>query len=160
MMNDWEARVKAFWKSADVGKPDATFAEMKRLVEELAEADPNGLFELASVHDFLGLAQSAVPLYEQSLRAGLAGLKREKAVIQLASSLRNLGRAAEAMDLLEQTAFGAETSLAAKAFLALAQLDSDSPRKALATALLNFYPEDGLYARSIRTYAQELARKG
>jgi hypothetical protein len=40
-----------------------------------------------------------VPLYWQALETGLTGERRRRAVIQLASSLRNLGRPAESVAL-------------------------------------------------------------
>ena len=159
MKSEWEERVAAFWQSADDSKVDETLAAMKRLVDELEVTNPLGLFEWASVHDFLGLEPEAIPLYKQALHSGLDGLKREQALIQLASSLRNVGKPAEAVALLESATFSAETEGAAKAFLALAHLDAGNPSKALSLALLELYPTGGLYERSIKFYATDLIER-
>jgi hypothetical protein len=156
MMSEWEDRVAAFWQSADDSKVDETLSEMKRLVEELEPTNPIGLFELASVHDFLGLEPEAIPIYKKALHSGLDGLKREQALIQLSSSLRNVGKPEEAVALLESSTFSVETEAAAKAFLALAHLDAGNPSKALSIALLGLYPAGGPYERSIKLYATDL----
>ena len=159
MKSEWEARVAEFWKSADDGKATEMLTKMKSLVSELEPNDPDGLFEWASVHDFLGLEVDAVPIYEQALKSGLTRLKNQKAVIQLASSLRNIGKANEAVVLLETHSFDDEMSVASKAFLALAYLDSGNPEKALGLALDEFYPAEAIYRRSIKSYAQELSER-
>jgi tetratricopeptide (TPR) repeat protein len=156
MVSEWEVHVAAFWRSADESKVDETLAAMKRLVDELDPSDPLGLFEWASVHDFLGLETEAIPIYQQALDSGLGGLTREKALIQLASSLRNVGKPDEAAAILESTTFSAQTAAAAKAFLSLARLDSGNAQEALSLALLEFYPAGGLYERSIKFYAADL----
>ena len=158
-MSEWEDRVAAFWQSADDSKVDETLSEMKRLVEELDPTNPIGLFEWASVHDFLGLEPEAIQIYKQALHSGLDGLKREKALIQLSSSLRNVGKPEEAVALLESSTFSVETGAAAKAFLALAHLDDGNASKALSIALLEFYPAGGLYERSIKFYATDLTER-
>jgi tetratricopeptide (TPR) repeat protein len=159
MMSEWENRIAAFWQSADDSKVDETLAEMQRLVEELEPTNPLGLFEWASVHDFLGLEPEAIPIYKQALHSGLDGLKREKALIQLASSLRIVGKPAEAVALLESATFSAETEGAAKAFLALAHWDAGNTSKAMSLALLEFYPSGGLYESSIKFYATDLIER-
>ena len=159
MKSEWEERVAAFWQSADDSKVDETLAAIKRLVDELEPTDPLGLFEWASVHDFLGLEPEAISIYKQAVHSGLDGLKREKAVIQLASSLRNVGKPSEAVALLESATFSVVTEGAAKAFLALAHLDAGNPSKAMSLALLEFYPSGGLYEWSIKFYATDLIER-
>lgn len=159
MVSEWEERVAAFWRSADDSKVDETLAAMKRLVDEIDPSDPLGLFEWASVHDFLGFETKAIPIYQQALDSGLAGLTREKALIQLSSSLRNVGKPDEAAEIIESTTFSAETATAAKAFLALAHFDSGKRSEALSLALLEFYPAGGLYERSIKLYATNLIER-
>ncbi|WP_197287434.1 tetratricopeptide repeat protein [Streptomyces apocyni] len=48
-------------------------------------------FELGCAHHSTGLPQQAVVRYRAALATGLTGVRRRRAVIQLASSLRNLG---------------------------------------------------------------------
>ena len=159
MKSKWEERVADFWKTVDDGKAAEMLAKMKSLVSELEPNDPDGLFEWASIHDFLGLEADAIPIYERALESGLTGLKSQKAVIQLASSLRNIGKASEAVVLLETNSFDDEMAVAAKAFLALAYLDSGNPEKALGLALGEFYPAEAIYGRSIKFYTEELGKR-
>ena len=156
MISDWEQRVAQFWATADDSQVELSLAQMKSLVEELDQENPDGMFEWASVHDFLGLELQAIPLYERALDLGLVGLKREKALIQLASSLRNVGRPDDAIAILEENEFGDETFLASRSFLALAMFDAGKPSEALRQTLEYLYPSDALYARSILFYARQL----
>jgi hypothetical protein len=71
-------RVADFWKSADNRKTAELLARMKTLVDELEPNHPDGLFEWASVHDFLGFEVEAVQIYEQALESGLTRLKSQK----------------------------------------------------------------------------------
>jgi len=64
---------------------------MDELVGELSKDDPVGLFERACSRDSTGRSDLAVPLYRSALAHGLSDLRRRRAVIQLASSLRNVG---------------------------------------------------------------------
>jgi tetratricopeptide (TPR) repeat protein len=157
MNSSWQDRVADFWRTADDSNVEETLAAMKMLVAELGETDARGAFELASVHDFLGLEQEAIPLYNKALELGLDGIAREKAVIQLASSLRNVDKPLEAIALLQSTYFSDEAQGAAKVFLALAKYDIGDKAEALRFAREESYPADGMYARSIKFYLAQLA---
>ena len=61
-------------------------------------------FEYAGTHDSAGHEADAVPLYEEALRLGLREPLRHRAQLQLASSLRNLGRHDEALAVVEDVA--------------------------------------------------------
>src|SRR5690625_5337648 len=118
--DDWENRITEFWKTADDTQPERMLEAMDALRQELPDSDPDALFEWASVHDFLGRESQAVPLYEQALNNGVAGARRCRAAVQLASSLRNVGRAQGACKLLADFEVSHETKPAAAAFRALA----------------------------------------
>src|SRR3954447_22151710 len=97
---EWEQRVAEAWASLD-DRPEADFlALIEKLVEELPPDDPAGLFERAAALDSTGHSDLAVPLYQRSLEAGATSERRRRAVIQMASSLRNLGRSEESVALL------------------------------------------------------------
>jgi tetratricopeptide (TPR) repeat protein len=160
MSSEWETRVANFWASADDSKVVASLATMKTLVDELDPQDPNGLYEWASVHDFLGLESQAIDNYKDALANGLEGVKREKAIIQLASSLRIVGKSSEAIELLQSTEFSPATKAASKVFLALAHFSANNAGKAVQLLIDELYPADGLYARSIKFYADELGERG
>lgn len=180
---DWEARIAAFWETADDRDPDALLAHLLTLVEERGAETPEGLFELASGHDFIGEEATAVQLYRSALDAGLAGKRHGYAIIQLASSLRTTGEADEAVhllttELLERTGGpvggqardGAsrvdpesdpesdpdDVTPAALAFLALALHDAGRPTEALRVALLALAPHLPGYGRAVEYYATVL----
>lgn len=152
----WDERIAAFWASADDGHAEATLATMKRPVDERPATDPDALYEWASVHDFLGREAEAVPLYLAALEAGLGGDREPRAVIQLASSLRNVGEPEAAVDLLRCRPQDGVTGSAEQAFLALALYDAGQPRAALRTALRALAPTLPLYGGAVSSYADEL----
>src|ERR1043166_4758421 len=96
----WESRLAALWAAINRYEPPAFVKQIELLVAELPPENAIGLFERASAQDSTGHPDLAVPLYRAALKAGLSGLRRRRATIQLASSLRNLGNGSEAADLL------------------------------------------------------------
>ncbi len=148
----------ALWSAIDDYDPDAFVAQVELLAAELPPGSALGLFERASAHDSTGHPDVAVPLYRAALNAGLTGIRRREATIQLASSLRNLGHASEAADLLSGELHATSDDLdgAVRAFLALALVDLGREREAVAaslTALSRYLPR---YNRSLARYADEL----
>ena len=161
MDEDLETRIAAFWASAD----DERGAEARAALEELLSAHPpealphregRVLYERASLEDFLGEEAAAAPLYEAAIAAGLDAEHGARARIQLASTLRNLGRAEEAVALLEVQSADDPHAAPGRAFLALALHDAGRPEEALAVALEALADMLPRYARSVRYYAREL----
>ena len=151
----WDQRVDEYWAAADDEHPEQALGAMRALVAERGAEDPDALYEWASVHDFLGLETEAVPLYRAALDRGLSGDRAPRAVVQLASSLRNVGEPEAAVDLLrtvDEPGLGA----APQAFLALALRDAGRPDEALRVALLALAPTLPEYGRSVTAYAEEL----
>ena len=101
----WERRVAELWAAFDDREPAIFLADMRSLIAELPLDHPAALFELASAHDALGQEAEAEPLYRAALEGGLDTFRRRRAVIQLGSTLRNLGRAKEAVALLHHRAW-------------------------------------------------------
>ena len=83
-------------------------------------------------------------------------------MIQLASSLRNLGRAEEGVALLtDELAVGSdELDDAVRAFLALALTDVGRCPEAVSHALTALAPHLPRYQRSLAAYAQDLTGEG
>jgi tetratricopeptide (TPR) repeat protein len=156
---DWEQRTADLWIAIDDHDPTDFLASVKALVAELAPGDPVGLFELGSAHDSTGHGEQAAPLYRQALAAGLDGGRRRRAVIQLASTLRNLGQAEESVALLaaEREAASDELDDAVAAFLALALVDTRREKEAAALALATLSRHLPRYQRSLANYAEALA---
>lgn len=152
----WDERIAAFWDRADDERPQRMLDDMRALVEERDADDPDALFEWASVHDFLGREREAVPLYRRALDLGLSGDRLPQAIIQLGSSLRNIGEPAAAVDLLQGAPTSAITGDARQAFLALALHDCGDHAAALHVALEALAPTLPMYGRAVSRYAAEL----
>ncbi|HSF99442.1 MAG TPA: tetratricopeptide repeat protein [Ornithinibacter sp.] len=126
-----EEEITALWGLDD---PE----ERIRLAGELSDTHPGDariVFEFAGTHDAAGHEDLAVPLYAQALEAGLREPHRHRAQIQLASSLRTLGRVDEAVAVIDDVAARHPESLGVAAFRALVHHDAGHPTKALADLL-------------------------
>lgn len=154
----WEQRLAELWASLPGQEPESFLRQMQALVAELPEDEAIGLFELACAHDSTGHSNLAVPLYRAALATGLASSRRRRANIQLASSLRNVGEAREAVSLLEREALQPEDELsgAVSAFRALALSDVGCEREALRHALSALSKYLPRYNTSLDRYAAEL----
>ena len=117
--------------------------------------DAVDLYEQGGEHDSAGREMQAIPLYEQALAAGLAGELRARCLLQLGSSLRNVGRVNEATTLLETARREFPEFRPLRAFLALALHSAGRDREAL-RELLEAIADEGEYERSLRGYAAEL----
>ena len=157
----WEARLAAVWASLRDLEPARFRESIRELVSELPHGEAVGLFELACAQDSTGQSDVAVPLYRAALAKGLEGIRRRRAVIQLASSLRSLGQAEEALSLLEAESFQGDDTLssAVSAFRALALSDLGRDREALGHALSALSTHLPRYNASLARYAAELWRR-
>lgn len=159
--DDWDQRIAALWAELDRHNPSAFLVKMQALAGELPADDPRTLFELASAYDSVGQPVNAAPLYRQALAGGLAGPRRRQAVIQLASTLRNLGRVKESITLLtnERGAASDELDDAVAAFLALALADAGRDKEAIGLALEALARHLPRYRKSLASYARALAEE-
>ncbi|MFJ6424809.1 tetratricopeptide repeat protein [Streptomyces hydrogenans] len=161
----WEERVAALWERIDAYGPEEFRERIAELAGERGDEDAAAVFERGAAHDSTGLPVEAVRYYRRALDLGLNGLRRRRAVIQLASSLRNLGRPDRSVELLT-----AERDLpadrldadelalapAVDAFLALALADTGRDREAASLALGALAPLLPRYNRSLAHYARAL----
>ena len=143
----------------DYDQEDGFFAEVDALAAELPAGDADGLFHRACARDSWGHSDLAVPLYREALaHGGLTGENRRRAVIQLASSLRNVGEASTALALLEaERAHGADhldDALACTTALCLATLGRE--REGLSLALVALAKHLPRYNRSMANYGRAL----
>src|SRR5262245_40101172 len=97
---DWERRLAELWATLDDAEPDAFRAPVDALAAELPPGSAVTAFERACACDSTAHSDRAVPLYREALAGGLEGIRRRRATIQLASSLRNVGHADESVALL------------------------------------------------------------
>ncbi|MDQ6884854.1 MAG: tetratricopeptide repeat protein [Candidatus Dormibacteraeota bacterium] len=156
----WEDRVSAAWAEIDRCDGDEFVRRMEALVAELPSKHPRGLFEQASAFDSTGYPDRAVPLYSAAIEAGLEGTRRRQAVIQMASSIRNLGDPQRALNLLSAEADRTSDDLdgAVATFMALALADLGREREAVAVALTAISTYLPRYNRSVVRYAQALVK--
>jgi hypothetical protein len=160
-MTDWEQRLAAAWASIDEVSEADFLASIEKLAGELPPDSGIGLFERAASLDSTGHSDLAVPLYQQALDRGLTGERRRRAVIQMASSIRNLGRPRESVALLTAELERGSDHLddAVRAFLALALVDVGREREAASLALGALAPHLPRYQRSLGNYARLLLER-
>ena len=161
MSEEWERRIAAAWATFDERSDDENRALIDRLAAELPAESAVASFERAAAFDSTGRSDLAVPLYREALERGLTSGRRRRAVIQLASSLRNVGEARESVELLTAELGQAPDELddAVRAFLALALADAGREREALSHALTALAPHLPRYQRSLAAYAAELSEE-
>jgi hypothetical protein len=157
----WEQRIAELWAALDAHAPQDFVARVDALVAELPRGDAIGCFERASARDSTGQSDKAIPLYRAALAAGLTGIRRRRATIQLASSLRTIGEFTESEALLraELQQPSDELDGAVRAFLALALVELGREREAVSvslTALAKYLPR---YNRSLARYAERLVAR-
>ncbi|MBA3650524.1 MAG: tetratricopeptide repeat protein [Chthoniobacterales bacterium] len=156
---EWENRLADLWASIDHHAEEEFLARMEALVGELASGSAVAAFECASSLDSTGHSELAVPLYREALELGLQGDRRRRAVIQMASSLRSIGRAPESVALLsaEREAGSDDLDDAVVAFLALALVDVGREREAVSLALSALSGHLTRYQRSLANYARQIS---
>jgi len=157
--HEWERRIAEIWATVADRSDDDVVEAVVALVKLRPPDDAAGLYEHASALDYAGREAEAEPLYRRALAAGLDSDRRSQAAIQLASTLRNLGRPGESVALLR-------AELAAKhddgfddaraGFLALALADSGQALDAVSAALKALAGHLPQYGRAIGYYADEL----
>jgi hypothetical protein len=156
--DDWQHRVDAVWQDASLSDDDRIGA-IDALAAELGAEHPVALFERAGARDSAGRETEAEPLYRAALAAGLDPERRTRAVIQLASTIRNLGRVDEALRMLRdeyEASRGGLLQDEAAAFYALALVSSGDAVRGASVALTALAPHLSRYTRSVTGYAAEL----
>jgi hypothetical protein len=158
MENDWERREAALWAAIEDHEPQEFRARVDALAAELLPGSAVAPFERACAFDSTGHPDKAVPLYREALELGLEGERRRRAMIQMASSLRNLGDADQCVELMraerERTSDDLDDAVATVLALGLADLGRE--REALSIALGALAPHLPRYQRSMGNYARML----
>ncbi|MFP3990155.1 tetratricopeptide repeat protein [Streptomyces sp. E11-3] len=154
----WEQRAADLWNALDTFEPADFRAKVRTLTDELPDGHAVADFELGCAHDSTGMPEQAVVHYRAALDTGLTGIRRRRAVIQLASSLRNLGQPEESVRLLtaERDAGSDELDDAVIATLALALADVGREREAAGLAIGALARHLPRYNRSMANYAAAL----
>lgn len=158
-MDDWQNRVDAVWAD-DALSPEDVIVRIDELAAARPADDAVALFERAGARDSAGIEAEAEVLYRRALEIGLDDARRTRATIQLAGTIRNLGKTEESLAIL-QAEYEREPRGplhdAAAAFYALALVSSGAPERAASVALQALAPHLPRYTRSVTGYAREIA---
>ncbi|MEV4540896.1 tetratricopeptide repeat protein [Micromonospora echinaurantiaca] len=159
---DWEQRSAELWAAFNAAPDDWDAEEFRgrvgALSDELGPDHPVAAFERACAWDSTGHSDKAVPLYREALKRGIDGIRRRRSVIQMASSLRNVGQAEESVRLLteERERGSDELDDAVSATLALALTSVGREREAVSIAVGALARHLPRYQRSMANYARLL----
>jgi predicted Zn-dependent protease len=115
----------------------------------------------AYAHDRVGLEAEAIRYYERAWALGVPEPGRKGFIVGFGSTLRNVGRAEDAVNVLAEAIAGDPHYPPYAAFLALALADTGHPKAALATLLgcaLDAARDDAFdgYQRALAAYHREL----
>lgn len=153
---DWPARVAAVWDESDEIGDNILLERIDALVAERPDTDAEAAFEAASVRDSVGMETDAAVWYQKALDLGLDGDNRSRTFIQYASTLRNLGRYDEALELLGRLEPENELADAAAATRALVLVSMGRAVEGAGIAIAALAPHLPRYQRSMANYAKEL----
>ena len=159
-MGDWEDRVRDFWATFDGADRDAAVARMRDLAAERGPDDPDARFEMGGAYDTTGAENEAAAEYAAARELGLSGSRLARLNIQEGSTLRNLGRFEQAVEMLEASEPDPAVGDAHAVFLALALRDAGRPDEALRVAIEALIPHLPRYQRSAAAYAKALTEPG
>ncbi|MGA2548945.1 MAG: tetratricopeptide repeat protein [Burkholderiaceae bacterium] len=164
---EWELRIAEVWQRVETLQPAALVAAVDALADERGPDDAAALFERACARDTAGFEADAETYYRAALAGeGLDPYRRVRACIQLASTLRILGRLQESEQLLVDELERPKEQDAprvlhdeARAVLALTYVAQGRAEEAAGLALTVLAPYLSRYKRSISGNAAELVAK-
>ncbi len=122
------------WGGARREDPAPTVAYFEKLLFEYPE-EPLALYHCARAHDFAGAPERAGPLYERAFAAGLAGEELRRGLTSYGSTLRNLQRYEDAVQILGQAYHQFPGDALIPCYLALAMHSAGRPGQAVALML-------------------------
>lgn len=123
--------VRALWEA---GRYEEHFAAASALVAAEPE-NVHAQIEAAYAHDQANRERDALRYYDRAYQLGVPADRRRHFLVGYGSTLRNLGRADDAVGVLGQAIADDPAYAPFHAFLALALLDAGHPRAALAAML-------------------------
>jgi tetratricopeptide (TPR) repeat protein len=154
------ATIKAAFARRDRANMQPTIDFFENLLVE-HPGNPYVLYEVGGSYDTAGQEEKALPYYEQAL-PGLTGDTKRRCLLQYGSTLRNLERYDESLDVFLQASKEFPESDSLRVFKALTLHAAGRQDKALATLLLVIAdrvdtPEIKRYEAAIRGNAEYLA---
>lgn len=152
-----ETEIAAGHMLVDAGLADQAIARFRALVARLPR-DPRTHFALATALDGAEREAEAIPLYAETIRLRPTGELLARAYLGLGSALGNVGRHAEALEVLAGGSRRFPEHAPLRAFLALASARAGKPREAVIELVedLLAHHDTGPYTESIRRQLAEL----
>ena len=159
MTPELDAAIAAIHDARDRAHMAPTIAAFEALQSEHPD-EPRLVHEVAGAYDTAGDEERAAPLYELALAAGLEGDVLRRCLVQYGSTLRNLGRHAESLAVLDRADRAFPGSAAVAVFRSLTLLEAGRSDAAVGT-LLRLIAEDppgdlGRYAAAAAGNAEHL----
>jgi tetratricopeptide (TPR) repeat protein len=143
----------------DAGLTDNAIAHFRALVAR-APRDARTQFALASALDGADREAEAIPVYAEAIRLRPTGELLARAYLGLGSALGNLGRHAEALEVLSGGSRRFPEHVPLRAFLALASARAGKPREAVIELVEDMlaHHDLGPYTESVRRQLAELRK--
>ncbi|MEI3790356.1 MULTISPECIES: tetratricopeptide repeat protein [unclassified Chryseobacterium] len=157
----WEEELTTIWNQLGKISNDDFIKKIIQHTDKISDDHPAiADFERACAYDSTGFEKHAEPLYRSALKLGLAGLRRRRARIQLASTLRNNGKFHESIEILreEKENYSDELDDAVNAFLALSLSSVNNDKEALSLVLESLSAHLPRYNKSVYHYSKELIK--
>ncbi|AZB08119.1 hypothetical protein EG344_04240 [Chryseobacterium sp. G0162] len=161
MNENWEFQLQAIWQKLGTINNEEFIQQLKDHILLLVDSQAIADFEMACAFDSTGYEKEAEPLYRRALDLGLSGLRRRRARIQLASTLRNNGKIEESIHILreEKANYSDELNDAIDSFLALSLSSAGQYKEALSLTLKAISQHLPRYNRSLYNYANALHKE-
>jgi hypothetical protein len=164
---EWESRIAEIWTRVESYGAADLVAAIDALADERDPGDPAALFERACARDTAGIESEAESYYRAALATGtLDPYRRSRASIQLASTMRILGRLKESEQLLvseleRHMEAGVSRVLhdETRAILALTYVAQGRTTEAAGLALCVLAPHLSRYQQSMYQNAAQLVAK-
>lgn len=155
---NWENKLQSIWLQLGKISNKDFIQQIEEHTNHLANAKAIADFEMACAFDSTGYEKKAEPLYRSALDEGLSGLRRRRARIQLASTLRNNGKIEESIQILKEEKLNESDELndAVDSFLALSLYSAGENKEALSLVLKAISQYLPRYSNSLYRYAENL----
>lgn len=156
----WMETLQDAIKLREEGKPEQA-KEVLLALHGQSPNDPDLNYQLAWVHDMLGLEGAAVPYYEKAISSGLAGADRRGALLGLGSTYRAMGQYDKSKEVFELAKKEYPEAREFNVFYAMTLFNLGSYQHAmelLLTELAETSHDEGIasYRRAISFYANKL----
>ena len=161
MDENWEIQLQRIWQKLGTISNEEFIQQIKDHITLFKGSQAIADFEMACTFDSTGHEKEAETLYRSALAQGLSGLRRRRARIQLASTLRNNGKIEESIHILreEKANYSDELNDAVDSFLALSLSSAGEYKEALSLTLKAISLHLPRYNQSLSNYADALYKE-